>query len=183
MNIRLMGLVAALAASLSAGACARTNLSSVYTDIAGKACKKSVDDKTSGAYTLTCPGVGDYRLRILDDDGRNSIDVVSPDARIVALNYWDVVTQGFSTLGNKAEWRVARIGEKTFPVALIVRLTLMDQSDPERPKRRPVLVVAQIGKHTACVVKVVDATSGAANAAARAAADGQAQACLKSVAR
>ncbi|CUI07157.1 hypothetical protein BN2497_9091 [Janthinobacterium sp. CG23_2] len=182
MNIRLMGLMAAMAISCSAGADAQPNPTSVYTDIAGKSCKKSVDDKVSGAYTLTCPGVGNYRLHILDDDGRNSIDIVSPDARIFSLNYWDVVTPGFSTLGKKAEWRVANIAGKTVPVALIVRLSVMDQSDPERPKRRAVLVVARIGKDTACVVDVVDAASAAANAAARAAADRQAQACLKSVA-
>lgn len=183
MNIRLMGLIAALATGLSAGASAHTNPTSMYTDIAGKSCKKTVADKVTGAYTLRCPGVGKYRLHIHDDDERSSIDIVTPDAQVFALNYWEVVTHGFSSLGKKAEWRVANVGGKTVPVALIVRLNVMDQSDPERPKRRQVLVVAHIGKDTACVVNVVDAASADANAAARAAADRPEQTCLKSAAR
>ncbi|HEX8611756.1 MAG TPA: hypothetical protein VF800_10770 [Telluria sp.] len=181
MTMRSMGLILAVAIGASGGASARTNVESVYTDLEGKSCKKSIDDKTTGAYTLTCPGVGKFMLHVLDDDGRSSVNVVTPDKQVFALKYWDVVTHGFSSLGKKAEWRVTRVDGKIIPAALIVRVNAMDQSDPEHPKRVPVLVVAQIRKVEACVVKTIGAGSAAANAEARAIADGPEQPCLESV--
>ncbi len=180
MTIRPMGLIFAVALCASAGASARTSLESVYTSLEGKSCKKVIDDNTTGAYTLTCPGVGKFALQVLDDDDRSSVNIVSPEQKVFELQYWDVVTRGFSSLGKKAEWRVARTDGKLLPAALIVRVNGSDQSDVEHPKRVSLLAVAQIRKSEACVVKVLGA--GATNAQARAIADGPELPCLKTVA-
>lgn len=159
---------------------AQQRVDSRYTDIAGKACSKTVDDKSIGAYTMTCPGVGGYSLHIMEDDERSSVNVVAPDKRVFPLDYWDVVTQGFSSLGKKAEWRVTTVGGKTVPIALIIRVNAVDQGDLDHPRRVPLLAVAQIRKDTACVITKLDAALPTANAQARKLADVEGQACLKS---
>ncbi|NHZ33926.1 hypothetical protein [Massilia rubra] len=181
MTIRPMGLIFAVALCASAGVSARTSMESVYTNLEGKSCKKVVDDKTTGAYTLTCPGAGKFALQVLDDDDRSSVNLVGPEKHVFELDYWTVVTPGFSSLGKKAEWRVAKIDGKIVPAALIVRVNGTDQSDPEHPKRVPLLAVAQIRKTEACVVKTIGAGSANANTEARAIADGPELPCLKSL--
>jgi hypothetical protein len=180
MTIRSMGLIFAVALGACSGASAGTGMESVYTKLEGKSCKKTIDDKTTGAYTLNCPGTARFALQVLDDDERSSLNIVSPDKKVFELNYWEVVTHGFSTLGKKAEWRVASIDGKKVPAALIVRVNSVDQSDVEHPKQVPLLAVAQIRKSEACVVKTIGA-SASANAEARAIADGPELPCLKTV--
>lgn len=149
-------------------------ISSIYTDIGGKACAKHTDDATTGAHTLECPGIHGFRLRVLEDDERSSVSVIAPDGRVFPLNYWDVVTRGFSTLGTKAEWRVENADGKAVPVALIVRVNALDQGNLAHPKRVPLLAVARIAGDAACVVRTVDARARDANEQARKfAADGR----------
>lgn len=176
--MRSMGLIFAMALGACAAASARTGVDSVYTSLEGKACRKSIDDRTTGAFTLTCPGPGKFALQVLDDDGRSSVNVVAPDRRVFALRYWDVVAQGFSSLGKTAQWRVSRVDGRMVPAALIVRVNATDQSDPEHPKRVALLAVAQIRENAACVVKTVAAGAAKANAQARAIADGPRLPCL-----
>lgn len=172
----------ATAAVLAAGgnAFAQRSLVSMYTDISGKACVKRIDAAMTGAYTMDCPGVHGFRLRVLDDDERASVSVVTPDKRVFPLNYWDVVTRGFSTLGAKAEWRIAVADGKAVPVALIVRVQALDQSDPERPRRVAFLAVAKISRDGACVTRAVEALAPGANEQARRFADDGHLACLPS---
>lgn len=153
---------------------------SIYTDISGKACNKHIDDESTGAYTLDCLGVHGYRLHVFEDDERSSVSVVTPDKRIFHLNYWDVVTHGFSTLGAKVEWRITKVDGKARPVAIIVRVNSLDQSDPEHPKRVPLLAVAKIANDAACVTHVVDALAADANKQARRFSDDHRLACLSS---
>lgn len=181
MIIRPMSLILAVAFCASGAVSAASGVESVYTSLEGKACKKSIDDTTSGAFTLACPGAGKFTLQVLDDDGRSSVNVVTPDKKVRELEYWEVVAPGLSSLGTTAEWRVARVDGKIIPVALIVRINGLDQSDPEHPKRLPVLAVAQIRKSEACVVKTISAVAARANAEARAIADGLPLPCLASV--
>lgn len=56
---------------------------------------------------MVCGGVGKFKLHVLDDDERSSVSVVAPDGEIFPLEYWEVVTHSFSSLGAGAEWRVA----------------------------------------------------------------------------
>ncbi|WP_338765021.1 hypothetical protein [Massilia sp. METH4] len=151
---------------------------SVYTDVSGKTCIKHIDDELTGAYTLDCTGIRGYRLQVLNDDERSSVNIVTPDKKTFPLDYWDVVTPGFSSLGNKAEWRLYRQAQQSFPVALIVRLNTLDQSDPGTPKRRSILVVARISQNSACVTHTVDAKTPHANDRARQFADDVHAACL-----
>lgn len=176
MTIRAMGLLFALAASASAFA--STGLDSVYTSLEGKPCRKVIDDKTTGAYTLACPGAGKFALQVLYDDDRSSVNVVTPEKRVFELRYWDVVAHGFTSLGKKAEWRTAMVDGKSVPAALIVRVNATDQSDASHPTRVALLAVAQIRKNEACVVKTIAAGAANANADARAIADGPKLSCL-----
>lgn len=179
MHFRLLSLVLALALSVGSDAFAESNLTSVYTDISGRACKKTVNDKLTGASTSVCRGVGGFYLHALDDDERSSVSVVAPDKQVFPLEYWNVVTHGFSSLGARAEWRVTTTGGKRVPVALIVRVNAVDQSDPDRPKRTPLLAIAKIRSDTACVVGKIDALLPDARQRARTLADAEELACLR----
>ena len=72
----------------------------------GAACATVAVDAETGATTQRCPGIAGYSLLVQDDDARMSIVVVAPDGGQHPLEYWQVVTTAFSTLGEKAEWRV-----------------------------------------------------------------------------
>lgn len=150
----------------------------IYTDIAGKRCARHIDDMTTGASTLNCPGVAGYRLHVSEDDGRFSITVLSPEKRSYDLNYWGVITRGFSTLGRSAEWRVRTGPGKLIPVGLIVPIYTSDQSAAGGSERMQYLAVAQIRTDTACVVAKVSARTRSANKEAREIADGAQLPCL-----
>ncbi|MDC8755982.1 hypothetical protein [Janthinobacterium fluminis] len=170
----------AFAAILAAGgnAVAQPSPVSMYSDISGTACARHIDDASTGAYTMDCPGVHGFRLRVLEDDERSSISIVTPNKRVFPLNYWNVVTRGFSMLGTKAEWRIAKVDGKTAPIAIIVRIHALDQSYPEHPKRVPLLAVAKISRDAACVTRAVEALAPDANEQARRFADNRNMACL-----
>lgn len=170
--------LAAAALTANGTASAQQNTISIYTDISSKTCTKHIDDQATDAYTLNCPGVHGFRLQVHEDDERSSVSVVTPDKRVISLDYWDVVTRGFSTLGNKVEWRIAKVGGQATPVAIIVRVITLDQSDPERPKRVPLLAVAKISRDVTCVTQVVDALAPDANKQARRFSNDQHLACL-----
>lgn len=178
MRPYLLCLAAAAALITNGNVCAQQNATSIYTDISSKACAKHIDDPTTDAYTLYCPGVHGFRLQIHDDDERSSVSVVTPDRRVFHLNYWEVVTRGFSTLGDKVEWRIAKVGGRATPVGIIVRVNTLDQSDPERPKPAPLLAVAKISRDATCVTRVVNALAPDANIEARRFSDDQHLACL-----
>lgn len=157
-----------------------TKAQSVVTPIVGSSCTVQIDDEVTGATTSRCPGAAGFRLHVLADDERYSIDIVTPEKKGMALNYWEVVTHGFSSIGTNAEWRVVRVSGKTVPIALIVRLDTFDQSTLERRRRVPYLVVAQIRGDSACVIAKLDATKKTAASAARKIADGAKRPCLAS---
>lgn len=139
---------------------------SVYTDIAD--CPMVELDEETGAASTLCPAVGGYELLVTDEDARMSITVIAPDRSRHALDYWNVVTFSFSTLGAKAEWRVIdRDGERV-PIALIVRVNASESADPN--VTTSYLAVAQIAPERICVTDRI-APSADMNAAARRAAD------------
>src|SRR5919112_5364274 len=135
---------------------------SVYTDIAR--CK-TVESHEEGASSVQkCAGVAGYSLLVEDSDSRQSVTVVSPEGKQHPLNYWQVITTGFSSLGEKAEWRVEKKGGKVRPYALIVRVNASE--NPEKPEEKTsYLAVAKITADAVCVTDKVKTNEEARQAA------------------
>lgn len=157
-------------------------VASVYSSLAGRDCPSVEQGVETAYFTMECPGVGGFRLRVLRDDERSSVTVVTPDGQQFPLEFWNVVTRGFSDLGAQAEWRVARARGEAVPIALIVRVNAQEP-DPHdggaiaRP--HSALAVAKITPDVICVVRTID-TAPRANEDARHAADTAAvQPCLQ----
>jgi hypothetical protein len=149
---------------------------SVYTSLSEKDCRLIQVDEEAGGSTSRCPGVAGHALKVMEGDLRMSIDVITPGGRTHELNYWGVITGGFSTLGPRAEWRMR--GDR--PIALIVRVNASE--DPEDPTRTTsYLAVARFTAAKICVTDRIP-PSPDANMAARAAADRSAgRPCLTEV--
>ncbi|HEX6047079.1 MAG TPA: hypothetical protein VFZ22_21505 [Pyrinomonadaceae bacterium] len=159
-------------------ATAQTN-SSVYTPLAEKQCKtvKGPDSQT-GDYEGRCRGVAGYSLIVVEGDLRQNVIVVTPKGAKHSLDLWEVISGGFSSVGPKAEWRMAKQNGKPTPVALIIRYNAND--DPESPnKQSSYLAVTKITASEICVTdKIMPAAN--ANEDARRAADASAtKPCLK----
>lgn len=147
---------------------------SVYTDIAPANCQTIETDEESASSVQKCPGVAGYALLVEDADSRQSVTVVTPDGKKHPLNYWQVITTGFSSVGEKAEWRVEKKGGKVRPLALIIRVNASE--NPEKPEEKTsYLAVAKITDAEVCVTD-----KAKTNEAARQAADASAgKPCLK----
>ena len=157
---------------------AQTN-SSVYTPLAEKQCKtvKGPDSQT-GDYEGRCRGVAGYSLIVTEGDLRQNVTVVTPKGTKHSLELWDVISGAFSSVGAKAEWRMARQSGKLAPVALIIRYNAND--DPESPnKQSSYLAVTKITANEICVTDKINPGANA-NENARRAADAAAdKPCLK----
>jgi hypothetical protein len=153
----------------------------VYTDLHGKGCKTLSLNKETGASTRRCPGAAGFSLLVHDEDGRASIDIVAPGKRAFQLNFWDVVTSGYSQVGRKAEWHLATVKGKLVPVGLVVRVDTVEQTDWDRIRRKSLATVTQIRADGACVVFKIDGASKQASARTHKAAGGGRRACLGTV--
>ena len=141
---------------------------SIYTDMTVAGCQTIETTEEDPGSVQKCPGVAGYGLLVEDADSRQSVTVVSPDGKKHPLNYWQVITSGFSSLGEKAEWRVEKKGGKVRPFALIVRVNASE--NPEKPEQKTsYLAVAKITAAAVCVTAKVQ-TNEEARAAAGAAA-------------
>ena len=153
--------------------------SSVYTPLAEKQCKtiKSPDPQT-GDYEGRCRGVAGYTLIVTEGDLRQNVTVVTPKGAKHSLELWDVISGGFSSVGPKAEWRMAKQNGKLTPVALIIRYNAND--DPESPnKQSSYLAVTKITDTEICVTDKI-LPGAKANEEARTAADAAVnKPCLK----
>jgi hypothetical protein len=150
-------------------------ISSVYTSLE-KDCRLIEVDEESESSAQRCPGTAGYALKVMEGDLRMSIDIITPDGHPHELNYWSVITSGFSSLGPRAEWRM-RGGR---PIALIVRVNASE--NPENASQlTSYLAVAKITPREICVTDRI-APAPNANEAARTAADNSAgRACLFSI--
>ena len=144
---------------------ADSQIKSVYTSIGERSCKTIKPEPDEGTeYEGECQGVGGYRLRLLEGDLRQSIDVITPAKKTHQLGFW-YISAAFSYIGERVEWRMKG---KT-PLALIARFNASaDPNDPER--RTSYLVVSKITKDEICVTDVIK-PSRTQNADARKAAD------------
>jgi hypothetical protein len=143
---------------------------SVYTSLEQKQCRavKLAKSETDG-YEGRCRGVGGYALLLSEGDLRQNITVITPRGTKYSLDLWNVVSGGFSTVGPKAEWRMAMRNGKLAPVALIIRYNASE--DPEHPsKLSSYLAVSKITPTEICVTDKISA-GPKANADARRAAD------------
>lgn len=132
--------------------------SSVYTDLRTEKCKTiEATDEGAGSYRGECKGIGGYKLEVLEGDIRQSINVISPSGEKSELNFWSTVSGGFSSVGEKAEWRVTGTGKKAKPYALIVRYNASE--NPEMPeKTTSYLVVIKLDGDSACITDIVKPT-------------------------
>lgn len=174
-----MKVVASILLLMVVTAVAQTN-SSVYTPLAPKQCRtvKSVDPMTND-YEGLCRGVNGYTLIVTEGDLRQNVTVVTPKGVSKhSLDLWDVISGGFSTVGPKAEWRMAKKDGKLTPVALIIRYNAND--DPDSPnKQSSYLAVTKITPTEICVTDKI-MPGAKANEEARKAADAAAnKPCLK----
>ncbi len=146
-------------------ASAHAQSKSVYTSVGEKSCKTIRTEPDEGAeYEGECPGVSGYKLRLLEGDLRQSLDVVTPAKKVHQLAFWNI-SSGFSYIGDRVEWRVKG---KT-PVAVIARFNASE--DPENPeKRTSYLFVSKVTKDEICVTDVIK-PSPTQNSEARKAAD------------
>jgi hypothetical protein len=157
---------------------AQTN-SSVYTPLAEKQCKTvKGHDAETGDYEGRCRGVAGYSLIVTEGDLRQNVTVVTPKGARHSLELWEVISGAFSSVGAKAEWRMAKQNGKLAPVALIIRYNANE--DPESPnKQSSYLAVTKITASEICVTdKIMPGPN--ANEDARRAADASAnKPCLK----
>src|ERR1043165_1439870 len=81
---------------------------SVYTSIGEKQCRtiKSHEAGDEG-FEARCRGAAGYTLLLSEGDLRQNITVVTPKGVEHSLELWSVVSGGFSSVGPKAEWRLA----------------------------------------------------------------------------
>jgi hypothetical protein len=142
-------------------------ISSVYTSLEHD-CRLLEVDEESGSSSQRCPGTAGYALKVMEGDVRMSIDVVAPDGKAHELNYWSVITSGFSSLGPRAEWRM-RGGR---PIALIVRVNASENPE-DSSQLTSYLAVAKITPREICVTDRI-APAPNANESARTAADSSA---------
>lgn len=177
---RLSLAIAALA--LLGSAQAGATVSSVVTSVACKTIKpaakkpgkKGAKAKPAPPAQVVCPDVAGFGLQVVSKQGRSTVNIIAPDRRIFALNYWDVIS-----VGNKAEWRVKRDEGKTVPIGIIIPVNAVNSAESGQGKPLPVLAVAKVGRHTACVVKHIAVQAPGALEQARQHADGLAEICMQ----
>ncbi|MDT5059941.1 MAG: hypothetical protein QOH63_400 [Acidobacteriota bacterium] len=161
--------VFALALTVSAD-----SITSVYSSLSGCKLVTSGHDYSTSA----CVGVGGYNLRLEYDDARESITVISPNGKKHPLNFGEVLSSGFSSVGKKAEWRVTRKNGKLVPIALIVRFDASENPE-DSSKVTSYLAVAKITPQKICVTDKI-APGSTQNEDARSAADASAnKPCLQ----
>ena len=168
----LLCLIATLA--FAATAAAQSNRS-VYTPIGDKQCRmiKSHEAGDDG-FEARCRGAAGYDLLLSEGDLRQNIVVVTPKGVEHSLELWSVVSSGFSSVGPKAEWRLARAK----PVALILRYNTSE--DAEAPnKNTSYLAVAKITATEICVTDKISPGPTANEDARRAADAASTKPCLK----
>jgi len=126
-------------------------VSSVFTSIdvfsdSDRSCRLQQSDDITSEWI--CPGVGGYKLKIIDSDNRMDASVMDPRGKEHPLNFQDAITRSFSSLGQKADWRVVRKNGALVPIALIIRV---NESGFEGRRTASYLSVSKIGGSEICV--------------------------------
>lgn len=158
---------------------AQTN-KSLYTSLAEKHCRKIKSAETGDdGYEGRCRGVAGYSLLLTEGDLRQNITVITPKGARHSLELWVVISGAFSSVGPKAEWRMAMQNGKLAPVALIVRYNANE--NPDQPnKLNSYLAVSKITPTEICVTDKILPGPNANEDARRAADTAATKPCLKS---
>jgi hypothetical protein len=122
---------------------------SVYTGTTVKDCKPT-KESTDGGYVGLCNGTGGYKLKFMEGDLRQTLNVITPGKKEVELNLWSTVSSGFSSIGEKVEWRM----KGTVPMSFIVRFNASENPD-DSTKITSYLVVVKLAKTSACITDIV----------------------------
>ena len=152
---------------------------SVYTLIGDKQCRtiKSHEAGDEG-FEARCRGTAGYTLLLSEGDLRQNITVITPHNKEHSLELWSVVSSGFSSVGPKAEWRIATQNKKSVPVALILRYSASE--DATQPnKLLSYLVVTKLTPTEICVTDKIPPGATANEDARRAADASSTKSCLK----
>jgi hypothetical protein len=168
-----------IAISLLIGSQSVAQNRSVYTSLDAKQCR-TIKTETTGAgdYEGRCRGVAGYSLTLLEGDLRQNIIVNTPKGKKHSLELWDVISGGFSSVGPKAEWRMAKQHNKLVPAALIIRYNASE--NPDNPnKHTSYLAVAKITPNEICITDKISPGANANNEARRAADSAATKPCLK----
>ena len=126
---------------------ANAQLTSRYTSIAEKTCRKIKLTKADEGVILhrRCQGVGGYRLDIFSGEEHEYMSVRTPGGKSFDVS---INPASYSFLDKRAEWRMRGAA----PVALIVRFNM---SMPDGKPTDLALVVSKLTRTSACVVDSV----------------------------
>ena len=134
---------------LTLGGLAMAQNQSVYTSTKTSSCRTiSSNPNEGGSYEGECNGVGGYKVRLIEGDIRQTLNIVTPAKKKFELNFWGFYG-GFSYIGERIEWRT----KGGVPVALIARFNVASGDDSK--KSTSYLMVSKIGKTQSCVTDVV----------------------------
>lgn len=122
---------------------------SVYTSTSEKACKQQESSDEGGDYIGICPGVGGYKLKLIEGDLRQTLFVITPRKKEHPLRFNEFF-YSFSAIGDKVEWRTKR----GVPVALIARYNV-NKNPEDSFLNTSYLMVVKITKALSCVTDVV----------------------------
>lgn len=140
-----MKLISAGILVLSLGSFLLAQNKSVYTSTKTSACRTiSSNPDEGGSYEGECNGVGGYKIRLIEGDIRQTLNIITPAKKKFELNFWGFYG-GFSSIGEKIEWRT----KGGVPVALIARFNVAENDDPRR--NRSYLMISKISKTMSCV--------------------------------
>jgi hypothetical protein len=159
-----------LLVSVSAGGYS-SDVYSVYTEISSSDCKliPVSDELEGGGDELRCSGPGGYDFLVYSGDERVSASIITPTGEVHELQFWNVITRSFSSIGPRAEWRLDKAEASQSPHALVVRVNAYE--DTARPEKiTSYLAVVKITDSDVCVTDRIRAT-GRENLDARIAAD------------
>ncbi len=118
-----------------------------YTSLRAPDCRTLSVNEQEESSVQRCAGVAGFALLVEEGDLRQSVTVVFPGGRQAPLNFWSLITDAFSFVGDRAEWHLTQ-GR---PSALVVRV--LASEDPEHPERHTAyLAVARITPTGACLI-------------------------------
>jgi hypothetical protein len=109
-----------------------TGRASKYTSLGACRTTRTAPDE-AGFATSDCPGIGGYRLRLIDSDARQNLMLVGRDGKEHSLRLSEAGGGGFSRIGERIEWRGAQADGPFRPDALVLRYAVVE--NPANPTR------------------------------------------------
>lgn len=143
-----------------------------YTSLSDCRVVRSAPDE-AGFVESTCPGMGGYRLKLVEADGRQNLMLVS-GGQEHSLALPSISGGGFSEIGRRVEWRGREADGAFRPDAMILRYDVVENF--EQPGRPTSYLLPVSLERTPCLTGKIRPGAGQ-NDRARAAADGTAK-CL-----